>query len=44
MLNRMDLSRIVSELKKERDRIDRAIAVLDGGNAKELGLLSKKRV
>jgi Spy/CpxP family protein refolding chaperone len=26
----MDLSRIVSELKKERNRIDRAIAALNG--------------
>ena len=30
----MDLEFIVSELKKERDRIDRAIAALDGTHTK----------
>jgi hypothetical protein len=33
---RMDLARIVSELKRERDRIDRAITALDGGDSKGL--------
>ena len=28
----MDLERIVSELKRERDRIDRAIVALEGAN------------
>jgi hypothetical protein len=34
----VDLQRIVSELKRERDRIDRAIAALDGG-----GITAKQR-
>lgn len=28
----MDINVIVTELKKERDRLDRAIAALDGGS------------
>jgi hypothetical protein len=31
----MDLARIVSELKKERDRIHRAIAALDGESSQK---------
>jgi hypothetical protein len=30
----MELGKIVRELKQERDRLDRAIAVLEGGNSR----------
>ena len=36
----MDTQKIVSELKKERDRLSRAIALLDGSN-EERGLTSE---
>jgi hypothetical protein len=37
----MDLQSIISELKKERDRINRAIAALGGTNAKKTVAPSK---
>lgn len=39
----MDLQSIVSELKQERDRLDRAIAALDGSDTTRNRTASRKR-